>query len=295
MNIRVLLILAAFVATVALFTGTASATSVTLVNPFFQDPTPTTTWTGDPAPYDSVADGEQTTWPTGWVPVNGTDDLNMVVERNPTSAEFTGADGNGALPSPKGIVSVTLGPLGAVTSTTTTLYGGATPAPTLGSQALFNASTFDNDCAIIADPAINGVVIQKNLTYTLTIAIGQGKTNPLAWYPGFSLLVADMGVLVNGNWTGHQGEVLMQEFHDTAQDVPDPDSFYDYSVTFNSNDVLGVIQSPRPGDTFRFGVIIGAGVYASDIRVDVTPEPSTLVLLTSGLIGILAYVWRKRK
>jgi hypothetical protein len=40
--------------------------------------------------------------------------------------------------------------------------------------------------------------------------------------------------------------------------------------------------------------IIGAASGAMDVdNVHVTPEPSTLVLAAVGLIGLLAYVWRK--
>ncbi|MBN1394411.1 MAG: PEP-CTERM sorting domain-containing protein [Pirellulales bacterium] len=37
------------------------------------------------------------------------------------------------------------------------------------------------------------------------------------------------------------------------------------------------------------------GCYFDDLTITKVPEPSTLVLLTSGLIGLLAYAWRKRK
>jgi hypothetical protein len=38
------------------------------------------------------------------------------------------------------------------------------------------------------------------------------------------------------------------------------------------------------------------GYYGlSEVRFAATPEPGTVVLLTSGLIGLLAYAWRKRK
>lgn len=52
------------------------------------------------------------------------------------------------------------------------------------------------------------------------------------------------------------------------------------------------------------GAVWGAGRYllylnktgkVDDIRIDQVPEPSTLVLLAGGLLGLLAYAWRKRK
>jgi hypothetical protein len=54
------------------------------------------------------------------------------------------------------------------------------------------------------------------------------------------------------------------------------------------------------GDSLAIFIDLGgAGTVVDNVRVTATPtatpEPSTLVLLASGLIGLLAYAWRKRK
>ena len=93
MNIRVLL---ALLAVVVLVAGTASATPVALINPLMQDPTPTTCWdpANNPGPWDSVTDGNSTTYPSGWQAVNSTVPSiiagDVVEEYNPTSADFPG-------------------------------------------------------------------------------------------------------------------------------------------------------------------------------------------------------------
>jgi hypothetical protein len=296
MNIRVLLAFAAIVSVVALCAAPASATPVTLVNPLFQDPTPTTTWTGDPAPWDSVPDGQSTTYPTGWQPVNGTNAGDNLLEYNPTSADFTSAAGdNGKLPSPLGVVKQTYGAGSALLTQTNTLYG-VGQAPTLGSQALYNTSTFDNDCAILSDTAWTTITLQANKTYTLTVAIGQAldSVSGYPYYGGFGLVVADSG-------PGYSGSMITTEVHNSGQDVPDAGTFYDYAASFNSNDyITGKKGAPKAGDKLRIGLNLGTNAYVTDIRLDVstpapTPEPSTLVLLASGLVGLLAYAWRKRK
>ena len=70
-------------------------------------------------------------------------------------------------------------------------------------------------------------------------------------------------------------------------------------MTIYTDDILKTVQSDGPivGNNLYVGVIIGTGTYADNVRLDISevPEPSTLVLLASGLVGLLAYAWRKRK
>jgi hypothetical protein len=311
MNIRVLLTLAVFVVMVAVSAGTASATPVALVNSLMQDPSPTVAWDpSNPVPWDSVPNGSYTTYPTGWVTVfgdgegnpNGTNDI--IQERHPASSEFAVSSGNNPLPSPTGITMITF----STQTIQNAVYGGSFPAPASGSQALYNSSTADNDIAILDDtagtnglPAQPTILLQKNTQYTLTMSIGQALTPPNpndSGFGGFSLLVADVT-------TG--GDLVGQEYHGTAEDNPTAGTFYDYSVTFNGNDfITGKKGAPKAGDTMRVGLDLGVNSYVTDIRLDDTPggsapvlptvpEPSTMVLLASGLIGLLAYAWRKRK
>jgi hypothetical protein len=300
MNIRVLLAFAAVVSVAVLCAAPASAASIAICNPLFQDPPGPTSWDGvDPTPWDSVPDGQSVTYPTGWVNVNGNNSGKNMVEYNPTASNFTSAAGDtGTLPSPLGIVNLTMGAGGAVASSSNTLYGGALVAPTLGSQALYNISTMDNDCAVLDDAGYTTITLQAHTIYQLTVALGQGLTNSLGYYAGFGFIVADAGYVQNGVVRGFTGAILTPEFHNTGQDVPDPGTFYDYAVTFNSDDYIVAAkgQGPSVGDTIRVGINLGTGSYASDVRVDATPipEPSTLVLLASGLVGLLAYARRKR-
>jgi hypothetical protein len=72
-----------------------------------------------------------------------------------------------------------------------------------------------------------------------------------------------------------------------------------YTATVNNRD-LGTISLWE--GFFRGGNLTNT-VYIDEIRVGTTwadvapvvPEPSTIVLLASGLVGLLAYAWRKRK
>jgi hypothetical protein len=48
----------------------------------------------------------------------------------------------------------------------------------------------------------------------------------------------------------------------------------------------------------RFGYTGSSGdtrLCVDNVRLDVTPEPSSIVLIASALVGLLAYAWRKRK
>jgi hypothetical protein len=324
MNIRVLLAFAAIVAVVALSAAPASATGIALINPLMEDPNavgplsaahpgqyPYPTWQGagvDPT-WDSVPQGSSTSGASGWQAAYGGDPFDNIVEVNPTADQFAGANGVSPLASPAGIASEHITGGEAVTNFTNTLYGGALKAPTLGSQALYNITGASNDVAVLSDNAgKNGVAqtnitLQANMTYTLTVAVGKDLTGP---YEGFSLEVAD---------TTLGGNLVNAEFHGTGPasnpsattgSDPDPGTFYDYSINFNSSDFIYTGNTKHHsgtvgvavGDVLRIGFVQCNGTYITDVRLDVSPtvpEPSTLVLLASGLIGLLAYAWRKRK
>jgi hypothetical protein len=63
------------------------------------------------------------------------------------------------------------------------------------------------------------------------------------------------------------------------------DGVIDASLMSNGNNHPGAIGYNRMADTWF------AGIQA----VHPIPEPSTIVLLGTGLFGLLAYAWRKRK
>jgi hypothetical protein len=213
--------------------------------------------------------------------VYGTD-TTKIVTYNPKSTDFDGAGLNGNL-----------------------------PGPAAGSQAVFNSATADNDCALLSRPTgtnKTAVTLDAGTFYTYTIAVGQGKSMPDgSWFGGFNTLVVDVGS--GSNITG-------QEFPGGAN--PTPGTFKDFGIVFSADQFING-DTVNDGDALRFGLVIGEQTYADNVRVSqwsseadavaaeaaggvyvdqvpaATPEPSTLALLATGLMGLLAYAWRKRK
>jgi hypothetical protein len=78
----------------------------------------------------------------------------------------------------------------------------------------------------------------------------------------------------------------------------------DYTDDGFDNTLLGVFYVTKatqwlPDDTVCSGTCsfahAASGSAIGQLSVVIIPEPSTLVLLASGLFGLLAYAWRKRK
>ncbi len=170
----------------------------------------------------------------------------------------------------------------------------AAPIPD-GAQVLGSASNdewpvadFGNEAGILQtlDQA-NGALgtLQPHTTYTVTVSVGKVIGQP--WegvYPGF----------VDVSASGEIGNASLDEW--SAADG----TFQDLSYSFNSDDVIG--NGGGVGDELAVFIDFGgAGTVIDNVRVTVdgpgvvVPEPSTLTLLAAGMIGLLAYAWRKRK
>jgi hypothetical protein len=250
MNKRVLLAVAAIVAT-TVFTGTAMATPISVGNYSFQSNVVA----------DGASFGHGTTAPAaGWSVQTGNPDSVETV--NPTSADFSGAAANGALPS-----------------------------PALSSQALFNAATASDDNFVITRNTGSTetlVTLDAGMQYTYTVAIGQALT--LHGAPSFGAFELEL-------YDATAGKIYLWSF---GSDTPSAGTFKDYTVTFNANDYIGK-NGAVGGDALKFGIVLGMQDYADNVRIDEhaapvgTPEPSTLVLLAAGLMGMVAYAWRKRR
>lgn len=89
------------------------------------------------------------------------------------------------------------------------------------------------------------------------------------------------------------GNVATVVFSDSA--LPTTADQYSATATWTSN-AAGLIQF-HPRDTWTDGTNSGVGSLINGFRISSmsTPEPGTLVLVATGLLGLLAYAWRKRK
>ncbi len=178
----------------------------------------------------SVADGESTTTIAGWA----TDSPSLVV-RNPSSAEFAGADGNGAL-----------------------------PAPADGSQAVYNTSTLDSANLIgsaLSIPATwqdgtpigNGAGgLQQGVTYTITVAIGRPLNASLA-----SNVVVELDTPTIGEGMIHYGYSfgVPPSYHPATGDFEDFTCAFNFDNWFNSGGGFSV----NAGDSITPTINIGPG------------------------------------
>jgi hypothetical protein len=204
------------------------------------------------------------------------------------------------------------------------------PYPGGGTKAIFNYSTADNDCAVLTrtNSSVNTTAfLTSGLWYTYTLAVGQGNQLPSGGYGGFNLLIADpeagtdaFAQEFHGTTQDIPAAGTFQNYGIifSANDVIDND-------TYNSGDHLrvgGVIGVGTYFDNAQLSSWTslaaaqaaanaanpsGTGIYVNEHTSQLeyhtsyiapppaTPEPSTFVLLVSGLMGLLAYAWRKRK
>jgi hypothetical protein len=126
-----------------------------------------------------------------------------------------------------------------------------------------------------------------NITYSLTVAVGGNQ-------------------LVNGEQDGgaydislYAGATELASGSGTHYIETDPLSYKDVTITYDPS--APGAPTATVGDALEIrlrGIDNFAGQYWTvydNVRLTATPEPGTVVLLATGLIGLLAYAWRKRK
>ncbi len=243
------------------FVGPANASSVPLANASFEQP-------ALPDGGMSAASVDPSS-PFGYsLPGWGTFDSNVVVW-NPQNADFPGATG-----SP-----------------------GTLPGTATGQQCLLNIG--DNDSGILQ--VVPGITIQPHESFTLTVAFGNPQTY------GFTDDALSFAYLDPTDPTGLTGGLLQnQDLSITRITTLPKGTFKDQSFTINTDNFI--VPGAQPGDTDPYGnpvcaagdslvlaIELGAGSTLDNVRLTVVPEPSTLLLLGTGLISLLAFTWRRRR
>ncbi len=304
MNKRIALVILAIVA-MAAFSTTANATIVqeTLNNPSFE----TTV----------VADGVNTTKLSGWrnnYSSSGTPAGTLVV-RNPTSADFAGASTDGqTLPAPAA--------------------GSQALFCNNGPDYEFEVANTKQISMLANKWYVWTIAVGNPLTVPFGDWFDGFAIQLADNTAACSLISQEMHPVSEGhvNWW-HTGNTGVSP--EKAADDPAPGTFQSYGVVYSANDYLQTSDpSPAyddddnpliaSGDSIFYGFIICSQVYIDNAtlyqcdsyaeaqsieatggcymnedtgqyELGVVPEPSTFVLLATGLIGLLAYAWRKRR
>jgi hypothetical protein len=160
---------------------------------------------------------------------------------------------------------------------------GVLPSPATGSQCLFDADTTSTDYVIESTPTTNWE-LAAGKTYTVTVTVGQG-------------LQGTFHGLTMGYFDATKGGGVPAVRTVLPSQAPMPGTFADFSYSFTP---LLTGKSPaHVGDELQVMFDMEGQSYIDNVRIDdgsvPVPEPSTSALLTAGLIGLLAYAWRRRR
>jgi hypothetical protein len=261
---KVVLGVVVIASTVVVFAGAANAGTVALDNPSFEQPALPAG--GMLLPSDNPQSSIQ--YPFAYTLASWSVGDQNVVIWHPTSSDFPGSPG--------------------------TLPGTAT-----GQQCLLNIGA--NDDGILQ--VVPGITIQPHESFTLTVAFG----NPMTY--GFTDDALAFAYQDPTDPTGQTGNLLQnQDTPITMITTLSPGTFKDESFTINTDD--WIVPGAQPGDTDEYGnpvcaagdnmiiaIELGNGGALDNVRLTSpqVPEPSTLLLLTTGLISLLAYAWRRRR
>lgn len=156
---------------------------------------------------------------------------------------------------------------------------GTLPSPATGSQCLFDADTTYNDY-ILENTATTSWELTAGTTYTVTVAIGQGLQG------GFHDVTL-------GYFDATKGAGVSSVLTISASQAPAPGTFEDFSYSFTP--ALTGKSPAHVGDQLQVMIGMEGQTYVDNVRIDATPEPSTLALLTAGLVSLLAFAWQKRR
>jgi hypothetical protein len=196
-----------------------------------------------------------------------------------------------------------------------------------GVTATFGGHTYNNDPGYEAYRLVDGSAMSDNpvvkSSQALTTAFGDG-----VWFTDHPTMGTDNWVKFDFASPTSLNEMVIWNMNQESGGHEYLRGLEDVTITYSTADATGVGHTlfagalhAAPGadtgytdDLFVAGGPV-AGVQAvkmvytsnfgsdpyyglSEVRFDngiSTPEPGTIVLLTTGLLGLLAYAWRKRK
>jgi hypothetical protein len=218
--------------------------------------------------------------------------LGIMAVAAPASAGFIGdSDGN--------TVTATAG------STESTYYAslmtdgvGMTPNdPVIKTSTMSNATFADNSWASTTSPA----EADRWLLFTFAnpasvneIVIWNGNQNadgigvPNLWQRGLKDVVITYSTGTDGSGLGHT--LLSGSLHEASGQ---PQGYTD--DLFLAGGPVGDVKAVRIAYSSNFSNGTDGVYQISEVRFAGVPEPGTLLLTTTGLIGLLAYAWQKRK